>query len=136
MSLPPANRSADHYVYRPASAASTQRIIDEGVQASSGGSFTSARASPTPSVRSRPAGHVDRSATSYKQALEEAEAGARVDGDGNAKGRGFPVRTLSWNEQDLKHAMQRGLFVKSGGSEMQGFSERGCGEYVKGEEAK
>ena len=127
MSLLPEARLGDlsaHYVFKTGSAACTRKIIEE---APSSISFTSTRASPTPSV-----GKVDcdpktsAGPGSYKQALADAER----DGDG----RRFWVRQQSWNEQDLKRAMQRGIFGEGGKEEeMQGFSERECAECVKGE---
>jgi hypothetical protein len=134
MSLSPEARSSDlstHYVYNPASAACTRKIINE---APSSFSFTSARASPAPS-----AGNLNRnlecgpktsgtlsSYTSYKQALADANAEG-------GEGRRLPVRQQSWNEQDLKREMQLAFFGEGGKEEMQGFSEKECGEYIKGE---
>ncbi|KAI9868795.1 MAG: hypothetical protein M1813_004646 [Trichoglossum hirsutum] len=122
-----------HYVYQPASAACTQRIIDEGLkQTSSINSFTSTRPSPTLSVRSlnlsssggaqnaNPSdGDGGRgSVGSYKQALADAETGEE-----SFRPR-LAVRQQSWNEQDLKRVMQKMALGVDGGK-TQGFSEGG-----------
>ncbi|KAI9783811.1 MAG: hypothetical protein M1839_003147 [Geoglossum umbratile] len=164
MSPPPENQPAGrpargtasdlsaHYVYKPASAACTQRIIDEGLQAPSSMSFTSAQPSPAPSVRSLDlecvfstannsnssssndnnnnasnsnAGGGSREAPrSYKQALAEGRGPAVFQPR-------FPTRQQSWNEQDLKRAMQQGMFAEGGS--LQGFSDGGYTSAAKEE---
>ena len=124
------------YVYRPASAACTQQIIDEGPKATSSISFTSARPSPTPSVKNlnlsrctspslgASTASINREApSSYKQALADAE---RREAD--AFRPRLLAREQSWNEQDLKAMQQKMLML--GEKKLQGFSEENRGEHT------